>query len=209
MPGVLIAQNTGLRARGGGKTLYFRQILRLADGSAFAALTGNDCFGDAAGEWHIAGTHTKTDWNRDDNGVNALDFQIVECDVDHNNLTINAAPITDIDATQPELEAEDGTQIVTNRLPPGKTNIPYFEIAYVDAPVAGLQQVFFCVGQFSHATSKGRDWKNWNQIKLKITAVNALGHTIGTLPTDAPFAHIAAPTLTTNLRLGVYVGASA
>jgi hypothetical protein len=117
MPGVLIAQNTGLRARGGGKTLYFRQILRLADGSAFAALTGNDCFGDAAGEWHIAGTHTKTDWNRDDNGVNALDFQIVECDVDHNNLTINAAPITDIDATQPELEAEDGTQIVTNRLP--------------------------------------------------------------------------------------------
>jgi hypothetical protein len=176
---MLTAAAPTTRQRYGGNLIIFTEVEKNAGGTAFQPLaSGTDCFGDPFTTAHILGSQEQTDFARSASGQHTADVTIVEMDVDHKNLLINAAPFSSTSSdTAPELKLEDGTVLQASDTSSGDDTMPYFQFEVFGTPVNGDEQVFSFVGQFAKETSFSQKANEWSKPKIKIVSIDALGFT--------------------------------
>ncbi len=173
----LSAANPGSRTRGGGNHFGFQQILRNADGT-FAAWTGTDALGDAAGSCHVLGYHQESTWKRDDKGAAQIDFTLLDNDIDHKNAIMQLAPITPKSILKdPDFTSEDGTLVVNAEIS-GDVTMPYWLFWYIGAPVAGKLQAFVGIGQFIPTDTFNQRPTEWTLHKISFRTVYGNSHVI-------------------------------
>jgi hypothetical protein len=203
-----LVQNPSSRLKGGGNYIAIIQVDKQADGT-FAAHTGTDAFGAAAGTVHLVGSVEETAISRDDNGSHSFDVTVVEMDLDRKNFLINAAPFSTTSANaKEELNLEDGTVLESTDSGTDDPNRPYFQIMVFGAPTAaGKEHVFFGIAQFSRSGGFNQKAKSFAKPKVKAQTVDGNGFAC-TLPSTVTFPRftgVTAPTLADAKRHGIWV----
>lgn len=203
-----LAQVQASRTKGGGNYIAIVQVDKQADGT-FAAHTGTDVFGVAAGSVHIIGSVEETGYAREENGANKFDVTLVEQDIDRKNFLINAAPYsTTSAASKEELILEDDTVLESTDGSSDDSSKPYFQIMVFGKPTAaGKEHVFFGIAQFSRSGGWNTKAKTYSKLKVSATTVDANGY-VTILPSTVTFPRftgVTAPTLSTTKAMGIWV----
>jgi hypothetical protein len=150
---------------------------RSAAGVFSVLATGDDALGDVAGSIHILGYQQESGWKRDDKGGNTIDFKLLDMDISHKNLMEMVAPITAQSILKdPDFTAEDGTLLVNAEIS-GDVTMPYFLSWYLGAPLAGVAQARFQIGQFLPTNSVTQKPTEWSMHSISFRSVDSGGYT--------------------------------
>ena len=172
----LPSANPGSRLRGGGNHFGFVEMSRSSAGVFTVLASGTDHLGDAAGSVHILGYQQESGWKRDDKGSNTIDFKVLDMDLSHKNLMEMVAPITAQSILKdPDFTAEDGTLLVNAEIS-GDVTMPYFLSWYLGAPLAGIAQARFQIGQFLPTNNVTQKPTEWSMHSISFRSVDAGGY---------------------------------
>lgn len=200
-----LTRNTGARNLSGQVGILIKQVKRNASTGDIEEITGNDVFGAAAGTFHDGWTYTKSSVKRDDGGIFTLDGNMIEFDHARRRVLILAAPYSKTGASskKPNLDAEDGSSIVSGDSTSEDANMPLWQVIKreADDPLTGNYEVYAGVMQFKRAGGWDNTPNAWTNAQVTLFSVDAEGYT-PTKPTalafpwvdDITFAELTGPT---------------